>query len=49
MKLNFRDLKQKRFSVEAEPSETVAQLKEKVTQQQGPEWSQLRLIYSGIL
>lgn len=51
MKLTFKDLKQVKFSLEAEPSETIAQVKEKIFKHKGeqPEWSPSlqKLIYSG--
>ncbi|EEA24508.1 UV excision repair protein rad23 [Talaromyces marneffei ATCC 18224] len=47
MKLTFRDLKQQKFTIEAEPSETVGQVKEKIAQEKGWEASQQKLIYSG--
>ncbi|KAI9716599.1 MAG: hypothetical protein M1828_007632 [Chrysothrix sp. TS-e1954] len=47
MKLTFRDLKKQSFSVEAEPSETIADVKKKVADQQGPDFASVRLIYSG--
>ncbi|KAL8997480.1 MAG: hypothetical protein Q9169_003260 [Polycauliona sp. 2 TL-2023] len=47
MKLTFKDLKQNRFEIEAEPSETVGTLKEKISKDKGWEASLLKLIYSG--
>ncbi|KAL8901845.1 MAG: hypothetical protein Q9192_000351 [Flavoplaca navasiana] len=47
MKLTFKDLKQTKFEVEAEPSETVGSLKEKISKEKGWEASLLKLIYSG--
>ncbi|CRG88581.1 UV excision repair protein rhp23 [Talaromyces islandicus] len=47
MKLTFRDLKQQKFTIEAEPTETVGQVKEKIAQEKGWEASQQKLIYSG--
>lgn len=47
MKLSFRDLKQQKFTIEAEPSETIAQVKEKIATEKGWEASQQKLIYSG--
>lgn len=47
MKLNFRDLKQQKFTIEAEPSETIAQVKEKVSAEKGWDAAQQKLIYSG--
>jgi len=47
MKLQFRDLKQQKFTVEAEPSETIGAVKEKISKEKGWEPSQQKLIYSG--
>ncbi|PKX96797.1 putative UV excision repair protein (RadW) [Aspergillus novofumigatus IBT 16806] len=47
MKLTFKDLKQQKFVIDAEPSETVAQVKEKISKEKGWEVPQLKLIYSG--
>ncbi|KAF9884259.1 hypothetical protein FE257_001934 [Aspergillus nanangensis] len=47
MKLTFKDLKQEKFEIEAEPSETVGQVKERISQLKGVEVPQLKLIYSG--
>lgn len=47
MKLNFRDLKQQKFVIEAEPSETIGELKAKVQSEKGWEPSTQKLIYSG--
>ncbi|KAL8659090.1 MAG: hypothetical protein Q9226_000618 [Calogaya cf. arnoldii] len=47
MKLHFRDLKQNKFDIEAEPSETVGVLKEEISKEKGWEASSLKLIYSG--
>jgi UV excision repair protein RAD23 len=47
MKLTFRDLKQQKFTIEAEPTETVGQVKEKIAQEKGWDASQQKLIYSG--
>ncbi|KAL8843130.1 MAG: hypothetical protein Q9170_000260 [Blastenia crenularia] len=47
MKLTFKDLKQQKFEIEAEPSETVGQVKEKISKEKGWEVSQQKLIYSG--
>ncbi|EAW12511.1 putative UV excision repair protein (RadW) [Aspergillus clavatus NRRL 1] len=47
MKLTFKDLKQQKFVIDAEPSETVGQVKEKISKEKGWEVSQLKLIYSG--
>ncbi|ETN40268.1 UV excision repair protein Rad23 [Cyphellophora europaea CBS 101466] len=42
-----QDLKQQKFSIEAEPSDTIAQVKEKVAAEKGWEASSQKLIYSG--
>jgi len=47
MKLTFKDLKQQKFTIDAEPSETIGQLKEKITAEKGWEASTQKLIYSG--
>lgn len=47
MKLTFKDLKQQKFVLEAEPSETIAQVKEKIAKEKGWEVAQQKLIYSG--
>lgn len=47
MKLTFKDLKQQKFVVEAEPLETIGQVKEKISSEKGWEASQQKLIYSG--
>lgn len=47
MKLTFKDLKQQKFVIEAEPSETIGQVKEKISSEKGWEASQQKLIYSG--
>ncbi|KAK0512692.1 hypothetical protein JMJ35_004709 [Cladonia borealis] len=47
MKLTFKDLKQQKFVIEAEPSETIGQVKEKISNEKGWEASQQKLIYSG--
>ncbi|CAK3854258.1 UV excision repair Rad23 [Lecanosticta acicola] len=47
MKLTFKDLKQQKFTVEAEPSETIGQVKEKISADKGWEPSTQKLIYSG--
>lgn len=47
MQLTFKDLKQQKFVIEAEPSETVGQVKEKISKEKDWEASQLKLIYSG--
>ncbi|KAL6712821.1 UV excision repair protein rad23, partial [Lecanora helva] len=47
MKLTFKDLKQQKFIIDAEPSETIGQVKEKISQEKGWEAGQQKLIYSG--
>lgn len=47
MKLTFKDLKQQKFTIEAEPSETIGQVKAKISAEKGWEASTQKLIYSG--
>jgi len=47
MKLTFKDLKQQKFVIEAEPSELISDVKEKIAKEKGWEASQQKLIYSG--
>ncbi|MCJ1429487.1 hypothetical protein MMC29_007401, partial [Sticta canariensis] len=47
MKLTFKDLKQQKFVIEAEPSETIGEVKEKISKEKGWEANQQKLIYSG--
>ncbi|KAF2397116.1 UV excision repair protein Rad23 [Trichodelitschia bisporula] len=47
MKLTFKDLKQQKFALEADPSETIAQVKVKISEEKGWEPAQQKLIYSG--
>lgn len=47
MKLTFKDLKQAKFVIEAEPSETIGQIKDKIKAEKGWEPSTQKLIYSG--
>jgi len=47
MKLTFKDLKQQKFVIEAEPSETIGEVKAKISQEKGWDPSQQKLIYSG--
>jgi UV excision repair protein RAD23 len=47
MKLTFKDLKQQRFTIEAEPSETIGSVKAKISAEKGWEPSTQKLIYSG--
>ncbi|KAL8820413.1 MAG: hypothetical protein Q9223_001367 [Gallowayella weberi] len=49
MKLTFKDLKQNKFDIEAEPSETVGSVKEKISNEKGWEAGLLKFIYSGML
>ncbi|OCL04082.1 UV excision repair protein Rad23 [Glonium stellatum] len=47
MKLTFKDLKQQKFVVDAEPSETIADVKAKIAAEKGWDPSLQKLIYSG--
>ncbi|CAE6431570.1 unnamed protein product [Rhizoctonia solani] len=47
MKITFKTLQQKQFQIEAEPTDTVLQLKQKVKDAQGHPTEQQKLIYSG--
>jgi len=47
MLLTFKDLKQQKFTINAEPSETIGAVKEKITAEKGWEKSTQKLIYSG--
>ncbi|KAK5172638.1 UV excision repair protein rad23 [Saxophila tyrrhenica] len=47
MKLTFKDLKQQKFTIDAEPTETIGAVKEKISQEKGWETSTQKLIYSG--
>ncbi|KAI4662947.1 uncharacterized protein J4E79_004259 [Alternaria viburni] len=47
MKITFKDLKQNKFVIEAEPSETIGTLKSKIQAEKGWEVPQQKLIYSG--
>ena len=47
MKLTFKDLKQQKFTVDAEPTETIGAVKEKISQEKGWDSSTQKLIYSG--
>ncbi|MCJ1361492.1 hypothetical protein MMC16_000592 [Acarospora aff. strigata] len=47
MKLTFKDLKQQKFVIEAEPSETIGAVKERISEEKGWEAAQQKLIYSG--
>ncbi|KAF2660860.1 UV excision repair protein Rad23 [Lophiostoma macrostomum CBS 122681] len=47
MKITFKDLKQNKFVIDAEPSETIGQLKAKIQEDKGWDVAQQKLIYSG--
>jgi UV excision repair protein RAD23 len=47
MKITFKDLKQNKFVIDAEPSETIGQIKSKIHAEKGWEVAQQKLIYSG--
>ena len=47
MKLTFKDLKQQKFTIEAEPTETIGAVKEKINSEKGWASSTQKLIYSG--
>ncbi|KAJ1304433.1 hypothetical protein OPQ81_005580 [Rhizoctonia solani] len=47
MKITFKTLQQKQFQIDAEPTDTVLQLKEKVKDAQGHPAEHQKLIYSG--
>ncbi|OCT50566.1 UV excision repair protein rhp23 [Cladophialophora carrionii] len=47
MKLSFRDLKQQKFTIDAEPTDTIGQVKEKVAAEKGWEAASQKLIYAG--
>lgn len=47
MKLTFKDLKQQKFTIDAEPTETIGAVKEKISKEKGWESAQQKLIYSG--
>ncbi|KAL3424748.1 UV excision repair protein Rad23 [Phlyctema vagabunda] len=47
MKLTFKDLSQQKFVIEAEPSELISSVKEKIAKEKGCAVSQQKLIYSG--
>ncbi|CAD6499747.1 BgTH12-03855 [Blumeria graminis f. sp. triticale] len=47
MKLSFRDLKQNKFIIEAEPSDLISTLKAKIAEEKGWDASTQKLIYSG--
>ncbi|KAI1623209.1 UV excision repair protein Rad23 [Exophiala viscosa] len=47
MKLSFRDLKQQKFTIDAEPSDTIGQVKERIAAEKGWEAPSQKLIYAG--
>ncbi|KAF4556799.1 XPC-binding domain-containing protein [Elsinoe fawcettii] len=47
MKLTFKDLSQQKFTIDIEPSETIADVKSKVAAERKSDASLLKLIYSG--
>ncbi|KAK6429713.1 UV excision repair protein rad23 [Oleoguttula sp. CCFEE 5521] len=47
MKLTFKDLKQQKFTLDAEATDTIASLKSKISSEKGWEPSSQKLIYSG--
>ncbi|RKF56122.1 UV excision repair protein rhp23 [Golovinomyces cichoracearum] len=47
MKLSFRDLKQNKFIIEAEPSDLISEVKERIANEKGWDASTQKLIYSG--
>ena len=47
MKLTFKDLKQQKFTIDAESTETIGAVKEKISQEKGWDSSTQKLIYSG--
>ncbi|KAF2203287.1 UV excision repair protein Rad23 [Delitschia confertaspora ATCC 74209] len=47
MKITFKDLKQNKFTINVEPTETVAQIKGKLEAEKGWEVASQKLIYSG--
>ncbi|KIX09890.1 UV excision repair protein Rad23 [Rhinocladiella mackenziei CBS 650.93] len=47
MKLSFRDLKQQKFTIDAEPTDTIGQVKEKIATEKGWDAASQKLIYSG--
>ena len=47
MKLTFKDLKQQKFTIDAEPSETIGAVKEKISKEKGWDAATQKLIYSG--
>ncbi|EPE10330.1 nucleotide excision repair protein rad23 [Ophiostoma piceae UAMH 11346] len=47
MKVTFKDLKQQKFVIEVDPSETIAAVKQKISDERGWEPKSQKLIYSG--
>ncbi|ORY17905.1 XPC-binding domain-domain-containing protein [Clohesyomyces aquaticus] len=47
MKITFKDLKQNKFTIDAEPSETIGEIKAKIQADKGWDVAQQKLIYSG--
>ncbi|KAG0637107.1 hypothetical protein HOY80DRAFT_297516 [Tuber brumale] len=47
MKLTFKDLKQQKFVIDAEPTDTISQVKEKINKEKGWDAAAQKLIYSG--
>lgn len=47
MKLTFKDLKQQKFTIDAEPTESIGAVKEKISKEKGWDPSTQKLIYSG--
>ncbi|KAF2734153.1 UV excision repair protein Rad23 [Polyplosphaeria fusca] len=47
MKITFKDLKQNKFTIDAEPSETIGAVKAKIQADKGWDVAQQKLIYSG--
>ncbi|KAL1894713.1 UV excision repair protein rad23 [Sporothrix stenoceras] len=47
MKVTFKDLKQQKFVIEVDPSETIAAVKQKISDERGWEPKTQKLIYSG--
>lgn len=47
MKLTFKDLKQQKFTIDAEPSDKISSVKAKISEEKGWEPASQKLIYSG--
>ncbi|KAK4232089.1 XPC-binding domain-containing protein [Podospora fimiseda] len=47
MKVTFKDLKQQKFTVDAEPTDLISSLKAKISEERGWDPKNLKLIYSG--